>query len=287
MHVNTPLLKIMKHTTGFVTVTEALERVFLRHSQSNSLRPLCVAPNSRLLRAQYVQSSRLHQFRHASTSRMGGNLVRTYGPNAVTASGSTNISGDKPPFRPDRPPRDQEIKAYKVYVVHPETQRLSEPHILGDVLNELQRDEKNHTTQYIQQVAPADEEADPPRYYPIVKMFDKKLEREREIERRKAGKEKKQQTKQLEVSWTIGDGDLGHRLGRLKEFLGKGWKVELLFGVKRKGWNQKREPTPEEIVKVLEKIREAIKEVEGAKEWRGMQGKEGGEAILYFDGKMK
>lgn len=212
-------------------------------------------------------------------------MVRTYGPKAVTANGSTSISGERPFARPDRAPRDEEIKAFKVHVVHPETQRLSGPHILTDVLDERQKDEKCRPTQYLQQVAPADHEADPPRYHPIVKLFDKKLEREREAERRKAGKEKKQQTKQLEVSWTIGDSDLGHRLGRLKEFLEKGWKVELLFGVKRKGWNQKRDPTSEEIVKVLEKIREAVKGIEGAKEWRDMQGKEGAEAVLFFDGK--
>jgi len=217
---------------------------------------------------------------------MGGNMVRTYGPNAVTANGSISINGDKPPIRPDRPPRNEGIKAFKVHVVHPETQRLSGPHMLMDVLDEREMDDKGRPMQYIQEVAPADHEADPPRYYPIVKLFDKKLEREKESERRKAGKEKKQQNKQLEVSWTIGDGDLGHRLGRLKEFLVKGWKVELLFGVKRKGWNKRREPTQEEVAKVLEKIREAVQEVEG-KEWRGMQGKEGAEAVLYFEGKTK
>jgi len=214
-------------------------------------------------------------------------MVRTYGPSAVTASGNTSINDNKPPTRPDRPPRDEEIKAFKVHVVHPENQRLSGPHMLIDVLDERRKDDRGKFTQYIQEVAPADHEADPPRHYPIVKLFDKKLEREREMERKKAGKEKKQQTKQLEISWTISDGDLGHRMGRMKEFLGKGWKVELLFGVKRKGWNQRREATPEEIAKLLEKIRETVVEVEGAKEWREMQGKEGGEAVLYFERKTK
>lgn len=118
-------------------------------------------------------------------------------------------------------------------------------------------------------------------------MFDKKAVLEKESARRKAGKEKKLVTKQLECSWTMSDHDLGHRLGRLKEFLGKGWRVEVVFGAKRKGWADRRAPTQDETKKILANIQAAVKEVEGAKELRAMQGKEGEEATLSFEGKAK
>ena len=278
---------IMRHCPSLVTTTDALIRVFLSTSQATSPTILRILPISSSHPPRCLSLFNPHQHRYASNRRAGGNIVRTYGPNGVTIDGSVGAVNPKSLVRPNRPPRDEQIRAMKVHVVNPETNRLAGPHMLIDVLNERGKDEKGKYTQYIQEVAPPDEGADPPRYYPIVKIFDKKLEREKETEKRKAGKEKKQQTKQLEVSWTIGEGDLGHRLGRLKEFLEKGWKVEMLFGVKRKGWNQRREATLEEVTKVLDKIREAVKEIEGAKEWREMQGKAGGEAVLYFEGKVK
>ena len=186
---------------------------------------------------------------------------------------------------PDRPPRDEEIKAFKVYMVRPEDNRLTEPLPTFEVLESRQRDDKGRPIQFLQEVAPANVEAG--RYHPICKMFDKKAVREAELAKRKSGKEKRIQQKQLEVSWTMTDNDLSHRLSRLKEFLEKGWKVEILFGTKRKGWMGRREPSQEEIKRVLERIRGAVGEVDGAKEWRGMQGKEGGEAVLSFEGRAK
>ncbi|KAL6721801.1 hypothetical protein ACLMJK_000906 [Lecanora helva] len=189
------------------------------------------------------------------------------------------------PSRPDRPPRDEEIKAFKVQMVRPEDNRLTEPVLLYDVLQSRQRDDKGRFTQTLQEVAPINVESG--RYYPICRMFDKKQQRESELAKRKANKEKKQQQKQLELNWTVSDNDLSHRMGRLKEFLEKGCKVEVLFGRKRKGWMGRREPSEEEINKVLERIRGTVAEVDGAKEWRGMQGEAGKEAMLSFEGRPK
>lgn len=118
-------------------------------------------------------------------------------------------------------------------------------------------------------------------------MVDKKEAREAAVAKRKSGKEKKIQMKQLEISWIVAENDLKHRLGRMKEYLGKGWRVEIIFGAKRKGWMDRREATREEVVNVLETIRGAVRDVEGAKEWREMQGTEGGDAVLSFEGKSK
>ncbi len=187
--------------------------------------------------------------------------------------------------RPDRPPRDEEIRASKVYMVRSSDQRLSEPIPTHEILESRERDDKGRPTQFLQEVAGLDVAEG--RFYPICRMFDKKAARESELAKRKAGKVNKLVMKQLQCSWTMSDNDLGHRLGRLKEFLEKGWRVEILFGTKRKGWMDKRRASAEEVTSVLSKIRAAVGEVDGAKEMRNMQGKEGGEAILSFEGKSK
>lgn len=184
-----------------------------------------------------------------------------------------------------RRPRDEEINAFKVYMVRPEDRRLAEPQFLSEVLDARERDEKGRPTQFLQEVSPPSGELP----YPVCKMYDKKAAREAEEAKRKATKatKMKSQSKQLEVSWGVSDNDLGHRMARLKEFLEKGWRVEIVFGSKRKsGWKDKKEASPEEANKVLEKIRKTVSEVEGAQE-RQMQGKVGQEAILCFEGKTK
>ena len=185
---------------------------------------------------------------------------------------------------PKRRPRDEEIKAFKVYIVRPGDDRLPELRLLSQVLGDRERDEKGRPTQFIQEVSPPSQE----RPHPICKLCDKKVEREAEEARRKTAKANKlkSQLKQLEISWIVSDNDLGHRMARLKEFLEKGWRVEILFGVKRKGWKDKREASAEEANNVLEKIRKAVGEVEGAQE-KQMQGKVGQVAILFFEGKVK
>lgn len=185
---------------------------------------------------------------------------------------------------PERRPRDEEIRAFKIYVVRPKDDRLPEPRFLSEVLDARERDEKGRPTQFIQEVSPPSEE----RPYPICRVYDKKAAREAEEAKRKASKTTKMkwQSKQLEVSWTVSDNDLGHRMARLKEFLEKGWRVEIVFGSKRKGWMDRREASPEEARSVLEKIRKTVGEVEGAQE-KQMQGKVGQDAILSFEGKAK
>lgn len=166
-------------------------------------------------------------------------------------------------------------------MVRPEDGRLTDPIPTYDVLQSRQRNEKGRLIQYLQEVAPMN--AAEGRHFPVCRMFDKKLDGEK----RKTDKAKKMQTKQVEVNWQMSDNDLVHRLGKLKEFLEKGWRVEVLFGVKRKGWKGRKETSQEEARRILDKVRGAVGEVEGAKEWKAMQGKEGGEMMLSYVGKAK
>jgi translation initiation factor IF-3 len=87
--------------------------------------------------------------------------------------------------------------------------------------------------------------------------------------------------KQLEVNWAIDANDLKHRLGRLKEFLMQGRKVEVMLGPKGKG---KRKATPEEAAAVLVKIRDVVRECKGSSETKKSDGELGGVMTLYFDG---
>ena len=171
-------------------------------------------------------------------------------------------------------------------MVRPSDSRLTDAQLLSDVLSTRERDEKGKFTQFVQEVSPPTEELP----YPVCRMYDKKAAREAEEAKRKAtkaAKHTKRQSKQLEVNWTVSDNDLGHRMARMKEFLEKGWKVEVVFGSQRKsGWARRREASEEEARGVLEKIRRAGGEVEGAQE-REMQGTVGKEAVLSFERKAK
>jgi translation initiation factor IF-3 len=85
-------------------------------------------------------------------------------------------------------------------------------------------------------------------------------------------------TKTLELNWAIDKGDLGHRLDKMKTFLEKGLKVEIVLASKRRG----KQATEEEAQLLLRKIKDAVKEVDGAKEMKPMEGKLLRTATVYL-----
>ncbi|OTB07693.1 hypothetical protein M426DRAFT_317599 [Hypoxylon sp. CI-4A] len=87
-------------------------------------------------------------------------------------------------------------------------------------------------------------------------------------------------TKELELSWSIAGHDLGHKLRRLRDFLGRGLGVEVILARKKGG----RVAAREEAQALLDSIREAVAAVDGAKEVRKMDGNVGGVARLFFEG---
>jgi translation initiation factor IF-3 len=87
--------------------------------------------------------------------------------------------------------------------------------------------------------------------------------------------------KTIELNWAIDANDLGHRIKRVTDFLAKGNRVEVVMAGKRKG----RRATTEEARSLMTRVREAVEEVEGAKEWKPMEGAVLGQATLYFEGK--
>lgn len=87
--------------------------------------------------------------------------------------------------------------------------------------------------------------------------------------------------KTIELNWAIDKHDLGHRLETMRGFLRKGFRVDVLLVGKRK----KRKAEPEEAANTLRGVRECIESVEGAKEWKAMEGKVGGLVKMYIEGK--
>lgn len=102
-----------------------------------------------------------------------------------------------------------------------------------------------------------------------------------EKERRKA-KNPSQTTKYLELNWAIDQNDLQHRLGKLRQFLMEGRRVEVFLAKKKK---KMRDATVAEGSATLEKVRECVTGVEGAREMRAMEGKFLERATLFYEGK--
>ena len=111
--------------------------------------------------------------------------------------------------------------------------------------------------------------------------MNKQAMREAEKAKGKANKNPGATIKTIELNWAIDGNDLGHRLNKVKEFLGKGFKVEVVLAEKRKG----RKATEEEAQDLLRRIREAVKEVDGARESKPMEGKLLKPATIYAEGK--
>ena len=237
--------------------------------------------------------SRSLQRRHASTAHSdadlsfldNGRAPRLRPDHASTAHFDADVAflnnGRVPQLRPDHPPRNEEIKAFKVYMVRPEDNRLSEPILTFNALQSRRRDDKGRFLEFLQEVSPVNEREG--QLFPVCKMFDKKAVRESQIAKRKASRESKKQTKQLDVGWKMADNDLSRRLGRFKEFLEKGLRVEISFERKRK----RMEASQEDVQRVLERISQAAREAEGAREFQAVQGKEGQPVKLVYEGKAK
>ncbi|KAF2799311.1 hypothetical protein K505DRAFT_321206 [Melanomma pulvis-pyrius CBS 109.77] len=88
-------------------------------------------------------------------------------------------------------------------------------------------------------------------------------------------------TKNLELNWAIAGGDLKHRLGKMKEFLTEGRKVEILFGAKRRG----RVANKEECEALMASVRSAVEECKGASQVKEPEGVVGGVLTMFFQGR--
>lgn len=170
-----------------------------------------------------------------------------------------------------RLPRDDEIKAWSISLVG-EDGKLQDPRPTLDVLDSIDRKRDSLVV-----VVPGE-----PGVPPICKIMNKEAMRAAEKAKLKGARGGVTE-KTIELNWAIDGNDLSHRLVKLKGFLGKGFRVEVVLGAKRKG----RKATVEEAETLIQRVKEAVGEVEGAKESKPMDGKLLGVLMMQFEGKLK
>lgn len=170
--------------------------------------------------------------------------------------------------RESRLPRDAEITARSVILVNRDNS-LSPPTNTSRVLASL-----DPSAQSLIQINPA-----VPGEPPLCKIVDKKKLYD-QSKKAKNAKKSAVVSKSIELNWAIEEGDLGHRLKRLREFLEKGFKVEVAIAVKRKG----RKATIEEAEALIGKVRGEVKDIQGAREGKKMEGVVGKDVTLHFEG---
>lgn len=84
----------------------------------------------------------------------------------------------------------------------------------------------------------------------------------------------------VELNWAIDTNDLAHRLPRIVEYLREGRRVEVNFAAKKRG----RRADLEECKTLIEKVRETVESVRGAKVAKELQGPIGGVATIVLAG---
>lgn len=162
----------------------------------------------------------------------------------------------------DRPPQDDEITDPYIMVVGrgPGAEGpLSPQHVLDDIQPEA-------SLRMIQPYVPADPETGRWRaQLAICKVVNKRDEyiRQRQLkeQRRADAAAGKGKSKALDLSWSIGDHDLGIKLQQMGKFLAKGIKVEMTVERKKGG----KKATLEEAAALVKRVREAA-EAQGGRE---------------------
>ncbi|MCJ1396852.1 hypothetical protein MMC11_000042 [Xylographa trunciseda] len=230
--------------------------------------------------------------REDSNRSSGAPASRSYGPNFDNSKypreGSYRSFGAPTPraFGPrsmqDGLPRDEAIRSRTIRLVDAD-KRIQDPSYLPDVLTSIDR-----KTHFIQQVSPVD---DPEFPIPVCKIIDKKENRDQERARAKAIKSNQHAVtmKKLELSWGIGKHDIEHRMNKVREFLEDGRRVEIVVGAsRRKGQARKAAKIEaQEAAETFKTIKEALAEMEDAREWRSMEGSVGTLVTISLEPKTK
>ncbi|KAI0157266.1 hypothetical protein GGR57DRAFT_61736 [Xylariaceae sp. FL1272] len=158
-----------------------------------------------------------------------------------------------------------------------ETGSLSEPQLTTLVLSRLK---KGYSLVMLS--APRPEDPKSPAE-PICKIFDVKAEQAKVHEAEAEAKRLEKGTKTLELNWAIAPGDLGHKMKRMKEFLDKGYRVEMLLARKR----GTRRATRGEAEALVEAVRESAESVTGTAEVKKAEGAVGDQLRMIWQGPKK
>ena len=244
----------MSHSFHTISTAEALQRVFLP-----VVRSLPAA-------SRYVRRKPLHPLntpRHASTHSRPGAFDLS-GKFVSAAKFGPKLSSTNPH------PRDEGINGHRIHLVQAD-ERLSPPQSLVRLLQQI-----NRKTHMVEQHGKFEG-------IPVCRVVDKAEARAAEKQRRKAKAKSPEQTKKyLELNWAIDPNDLQHRLGKLRQFLMEGRRVEVFLAKKKK---RMRDATEAEGRATLKKIKECVEGVDGAKELKAMEGAFLQRATLFYEGK--
>lgn len=253
LHHSDSLLRVVKKTMPFhhsAGSAQVLYRVFVQPNLANAARQsIYTTRHSGVASARHFTSTPQRVARHTSA---------------------------QPEQRTER--WDEEITSRSIYLVDPTTNKIEpQPTTRFDVLSRLDRN--THRL-----IHPNDA------FYnnlPVCKIINKKdaytkqRQQKDDAKERKKVADKEKSVKTLELNWAMDTNDLGHRLSKVEEFLRDGRRVEVVLASKKRG----RKASVEECKEVLRRIREVVGGVEGAKEGKGMEGKVGGFATLFFQGR--
>ncbi|KAF7559472.1 hypothetical protein G7046_g4683 [Stylonectria norvegica] len=179
----------------------------------------------------------------------------------------------------DRMPQDHEITDPRIMVL--DNGKFEGPVMTRHVLSRL--DAASESLRMVQPYVPARPKDSVVQEFAICKIVNKKDEyaRQRELkERKRVQRATTTKSKELELNWAIDGNDLNTKLRQLSNFLGKGMKVEVIFG-KKKSSKKVDEAAAAQVVAT---VRKSIEEL-GAKETKLADGSVGKTLRLYLEGK--
>ncbi|THH13324.1 hypothetical protein EW146_g6879 [Bondarzewia mesenterica] len=154
-------------------------------------------------------------------------------------------------------PRNQNIKYETVRVVDPETRKPTDPQPYKDLLKAVKAEHKY----FIELVAaPSDATGG----YPLVKLISQREDAQRAKEMRQKQRlgRKHAAQKEVQLTWSVEQADWDHKLRKVREEIGKGYRADLVFALK----SGQQPPKPREMEDKVSQALEALQDV--AIEWQ-------------------
>ena len=189
----------------------------------------------------------------------------------------------------DTPPINNDIPYTYVRVVDPETRKPLPPRPLAEVVDNLAAEvqpnqgggpPKIFVTHFAQLVAPPSEATNG---YALVKLVDRRVAATREkTQRLKAQASRKApDEKEIQFAWSIGTGDVQHKLRKARQELERGARVQLVFARKASGGFQRDSGTRATQNELVAQVVEELTDV--AREWR-MRDERRNMVVVYLQG---
>ena len=204
----------------------------------------------------------------------GGTLKRTYGLTcrwqALPPSLATPISAKSLPahqyltlraissFNPPKRPTNDEIHFETVRLVDPESGSLLPLASYQSILDSI-----DHKTHHIELVAHVP--------YPVVRIVDTRQAREKykEVKKRAQAVARAQARKEIKVTWGVAAGDLAHKLGKARQELEGGKKVDLVFSIRQGQVAPTKQMMDTRVKGVLDTLADVGKEYMARREVKG------------------